>query len=295
MDRFKEFGQLKIDEPLKEYTSFKVGGPAKAVLFPKDEESLIKAIKTAKESNIDYLVLGNCTNILVDDEGFDGLVILIKSVLNNIDINGEFVTAGCGATLRSVGNRAYDNSLTGFEFAHGIPGSVGGGVIMNAGAYDGELKDIVYSVRLLDDNFNVVEYSNEEMNFAYRDSIAQEKGYTILSATFKLKNGDKSTIKEKMDDLWNRRESKQPLEMPSAGSTFRRPTGYFAGKLIDDSGLRGFSHGGAKISDKHCGFVINYNNATSKDVKELIATVQKVVHDKFKVELQREVKYIGGK
>lgn len=294
MLEFQKFGKLKIDEELKEYTSFKIGGKVKALLFPENEEGLVGAIKLAREQGIKYLVLGNCTNILADDSGFDGLIILLQGVLDKIKVKDSFIEAQCGASLRSIGNKALEYGLSGFEFAHGIPGSLGGGVIMNAGAYDGELKDIIYSVRLLDNEGNIKEYSNNDMKFSYRDSIAQQNGYIILSATFKLDKKDKFLIKEKMDDLWNRRLSKQPLDLPSAGSTFRRPKGYFAGKLIDDSGLRGFRHGGAMVSQKHCGFVVNIEEASSKDVKELIETVQKVVYDKFGVKLQREIKFVGG-
>ncbi|MBP2025994.1 UDP-N-acetylmuramate dehydrogenase [Peptoniphilus stercorisuis] len=293
MENLKDYGLVLEMENLNKYTSFHIGGPAKALVFPRDEKSLIEIIKICKSENLKYIVLGNCTNVLVSDKGYDGVVIMLKNVLDNIDINEDTIEAGAGATLRSVANTALSYSLTGFEFAHGIPGSVGGGVIMNAGAYDGELKDIVESVRVLDDNLNIIELSNEDMNFSYRTSVAQENNYIVLSAKFKLVKGDSIKIKEKMDDLWNRRVTKQPLEWPSAGSTFRRPKGYFAGKLIDDSGLRGFTHGNASISDKHCGFVINKGGATAREVRETIETVQKIVKDNYGVELKREVKYIG--
>lgn len=293
MENLKDYGLVLEMENLNKYTSFHIGGPAKALVFPRDEKSLIEIIKICKSENLKYIVLGNCTNVLVSDRGYDGVVIMLKNVLDNIDINEDTIEAGAGATLRSVANTALSYSLTGFEFAHGIPGSVGGGVIMNAGAYDGELKDIVESVRVLDDNLNIIELSNEDMNFSYRTSVAQENNYIVLSAKFKLVKGDSIKIKEKMDDLWNRRVTKQPLEWPSAGSTFRRPKGYFAGKLIDDSGLRGFTHGNASISDKHCGFVINKGGATAREVRETIETVQKIVKDNYGVELKREVKYIG--
>lgn len=293
MENLKDYGLVLEMENLNKYTSFHIGGPAKALVFPRDEKSLIEIIKICKSENLKYIVLGNCTNVLVSDKGYDGVVIMLKNVLDNIDINEDTIEVGAGATLRSVANTALSYSLTGFEFAHGIPGSVGGGVIMNAGAYDGELKDIVESVRVLDDNLNIIELSNEDMNFSYRTSVAQENNYIVLSAKFKLVKGDSIKIKEKMDDLWNRRVTKQPLEWPSAGSTFRRPKGYFAGKLIDDSGLRGFTHGNASISDKHCGFVINKGGATAREVRETIETVQKIVKDNYGVELKREVKYIG--
>ena len=293
MKRFEDYARGLANENLDKYTSFKIGGPAEFVLFPKDEGGLIECLKILKHDNIPYIILGNGTNVLVSDEGFKGAVIILRNTLNSISIDGNIVTAGAGATLRDVANFILENSLTGFEFAHGIPGTVGGGVIMNAGAYDGELKNVVRSVRLLDNDLNIRTFSNEEMLFGYRKSIAQDKNYIILSAEFELQEGDKALIKEKMDDFWSRRVTKQPLDMPSAGSTFRRPEGYFAGKLIDDSGLRGFRHGNCGISEKHCGFVVNYGGATAKEVKETIEIVQKVVFDNFGVLLKREVKFIG--
>lgn len=295
MNRFEEYAEVKEKEILAKYTSFKIGGPAKFALFPKDEESFINILKICKEEQLNYMIIGNGTNILINDEGYDGVAIILKNRLNSIEINGNTIVAGAGAGMREVANSAYNAGLSGMEFAHGIPGSIGGGAIMNAGAYGGELKDIVQSVRLLDENFNIIEYTNEEMKFCYRNSIAQEKKYIVLSVKFKLQKGEKSEIKEKMEDFMQRRMSKQPLDMPSAGSTFRRPEGYYAGKLIEDSGLRGFTHGGASVSEKHCGFVVNKNSATAKDVKELIETVRKIVKDKYGVTLEREVRYVGDK
>ena len=203
------------------------------------------------------------------------------------------IYAGAGVSLKKVSEFAMENSLTGLEFAHGIPGSLGGGVVMNAGAYDGEMKNVIKSVRLLDENFKVIEVPCSEMNFSYRHSLVQERDLVVLGATFSLSPGNKDDIREKYEEFDKRRADKQPLDLPSAGSTFKRPSGYFAGKLIDDSGLRGFTHNGAGISEKHCGFVVNKNNATAKDVLETIEIVQKVVHDKFGVNLEREVKIIG--
>lgn len=293
MEKLKDYGLVLEMENLSKYTSFHIGGPAKTLVFPKNEESLIKIIEICKLENLKYIVLGNCTNILVSDKGYDGIVIMLKNTFNNISVKENLIEAEAGATLRSVANIALSHELGGFEFAHGIPGSVGGGVIMNAGAYDGELKDIVESVKVLDNNLEIKELSNKEMNFSYRTSLAQENNYVVLSAKFRLEKKNPLEIKEKMDDLWNRRVTKQPLKFPSAGSTFRRPEGYFAGKLIDDSGLRGFTHGDAGISEKHCGFVINKGKATAKEVRETIETVQKIVKDNYGVELKREVKYIG--
>lgn len=295
MNSFKNFGSFYREENLDKYTTFKIGGPAEFLLIPKDEESLIEAIKTAREKNIKVTLLGNGSNVLIDDLGVEGLVIVLRDTLNKITLNGTTVIAGAGATLRDTAIFAGENSLGGLEFAHGIPGSVGGGVIMNAGAYDGELKDVVSKVKLIDNNLNVIELNNLEMKFAYRDSIAQRNNYIILSVEFDLLKKNKAEIFERMDDLMQRRIDKQPLEMPSSGSTFRRPAGYFAGKLIQDSGLQGLRVGGAMISTKHSGFVVNFDNAKSQDVKDLIDTVQKIVMEKFGVELKREVKYIGGR
>lgn len=295
MNSFKNFGSFYREENLDKYTTFKIGGPAEFLLIPKDEESLIEAIKTAREKNIKVTLLGNGSNVLIDDLGVEGLVIVLRDTLNKITLNGTTVIAGAGATLRDTAIFAGENSLGGLEFAHGIPGSVGGGVIMNAGAYDGELKDVVSKVKLIDNNLNVIELNNLEMKFAYRDSIAQRNNYIILSVEFDLFKKNKAEIFERMDDLMQRRIDKQPLEMPSSGSTFRRPAGYFAGKLIQDSGLQGLRVGGAMISTKHSGFVVNFDNAKSQDVKDLIDTVQKIVMEKFGVELKREVKYIGGR
>ena len=284
---------VKFDFLIKEYTNFKVGGVCDVVAFPKSTCEVIDLLKTAKENNIPTTVLGNLTNLIVRDGGIEGLVILLRENYAGIKACGDEVTALAGATLQKTANIARDNSLAGMEFAHGIPGSVGGGITMNAGAYEGELKDIVKSVTAIRSDFEIREFSNEEMKFRYRNSLVQDENLVVLSATFKLKCGNKEEINDKMQDLMARRKAKQPLEYPSAGSTFKRPEGYFAGKLIQDAGLKGLTHGGAQISKKHSGFVINIGGATAKDIVELIETVQKIIHDKFGVEIEREVKIIG--
>ncbi len=284
---------VKFDFLIKEYTNFKVGGVCDVVAFPKSPEEVIDLLKVAKENNIPTTVLGNLTNLIVRDGGIEGLVILLRENYSGIKACGDEVTALAGATLQKTANIARDNNLSGMEFAHGIPGSVGGGITMNAGAYDGELKDIVKSVTAITKDFEIREFSNEEMKFRYRNSLVQDENLVVLSATFKLKYGNKEEINDKMCDLMARRKAKQPLEYPSAGSTFKRPEGYFAGKLIQDAGLKGLTHGGAQISKKHSGFVINIGGATAKDIVELIETVQKIIHDKFGVEIEREVKIIG--
>jgi UDP-N-acetylmuramate dehydrogenase len=293
-DIYKNLGEFYYDEPMKNHTSFNVGGPCKLLIKPKDEDSLIKILKEIKKNNYNYYVLGNCTNVIVRDNGFDGIIIKLKNNLNDLKLVSDTdIYAGAGVSLKKVSEFAMENSLTGLEFCHGIPGSLGGGVTMNAGAYDGEMKNVIKSVKLLDEDLNIIEVSCDGMNFSYRNSLVQEKNLIVLGATFSLSYGDKTEIREKYEEFDRRREEKQPLDLPSAGSTFKRPTGYFAGKLIDDSGLRGFTHNGAGISEKHCGFVVNKNNATASDVLETIEIVQKVVQDKFNVKLEREVKIIG--
>lgn len=286
-------GEVLYNEPMKYHTSFEVGGPAKVFVTPKDENSLIEIIKFCKINNYKYYILGSASNILVLDEGFDGVIISLRYTLNEIKYEDGLIYAGAGAKLRDLSDFAYERALTGLEFAHGIPGSVGGGVIMNAGAYDSEMQNVIYSVRLLDEDENIIELTNKEMEFGYRKSLAQEKKYIVLGAYFKLEAGNKDEIFSKFSEFDRRRSEKQPLDMPSAGSTFKRPKGYFAGKLIDDSGLRNFTHRGAKISQKHCGFVVNYDNASCSDILELIEIVQKIVFDNFGVKLEREVKIIG--
>lgn len=290
----ENLGDFFYDEPMKNHTSFCVGGPAKLLIKPNDEEALIEILKSIRKNNYKYYILGNCTNIIVKDKGFDGIIIKLKNKLNDVKkVSDKEIFAGTGASLKKISEFAMENSLTGLEFAHGIPGSLGGAVVMNAGAYDGEIKGVVKSVRLLDENLEVIEVHGDEMNFAYRHSLVQERDLIVLGATFSLEDGNKDEIREKYEEFDQRRADKQPLDMPSAGSTFKRPTGYFAGKLIDDSCLRGFTHKGAGISQKHCGFVVNKNKATAQDILETIEIVQKVVHDKFDVTLEREVKIIG--
>ena len=290
----ENLGEFFYDEPMRNHTSFCLGGPAKLLIKPKDEETLIEILREIKKNNYNFYILGNCTNIIVKDKGFDGIIIKLKNKLKDLKkVSDTEIYAGAGVSLKKVSEFAMENSLTGLEFAHGIPGSLGGGVVMNAGAYDGEMKNVIKSVRLLDENFKVIEVSCQNMNFSYRHSLVQERDLIVLGATFSLSPGNKDDIREKYEEFDKRRAEKQPLDLPSAGSTFKRPSGYFAGKLIDDSGLRGFTHNGAGISEKHCGFVVNKNNATAKDVLETIEIVQKVVHDKFGVNLEREVKIIG--
>lgn len=289
----KNIGKVLLDEPMKNHTSFKIGGPADIMIIPGNEKELIEGIKICKDNNINYYIMGNGSNLLVSDKGIEGVVIKISEEFGDIVVNDTTIKAESGALLTVVSKKALKNSLTGLEFASGIPGSIGGAITMNAGAYGGEMKDIVTKVRCLNSDGNIVEYSNEEMKFRYRKSRVEEEGLIVLSVEMELEKGDYKTIEERMRELTEKRTSKQPLHLPSAGSTFKRPEGYFAGKLIDDSGLRGIRHGGAQVSEKHCGFIVNIDKATSEDVRTLIRTVQKIVKDNYGVELETELKIIG--
>lgn len=288
-----EKDSIKINEPMKNHVSFKVGGPADFLVKPKTEEELKDVLKFVNQENIPFIVIGNGSNVLVRDGGIRGIVIELSDNFNNYKIEGNIIKAQSGALLSVLGKNALKNSLTGFEFASGIPGTLGGALAMNAGAYGGEMKQIVKTVRLMDIEGNIFELSNEEMKFEYRKSILTTNNYIVLCAVIELQPGNDSKIKEIMTDYANRRSTKQPLNFPSAGSTFKRPKGYFASKLIDDCGLRGLSLRGAQVSDKHCGFVINPGEASAKDVLDLIFVVKSTVNAKFGVMLEEEVKILG--
>lgn len=283
---------ITVDSPMSEHIYFRVGGPADILVTPVNEEQVVNTLKLCREYNVPYFILGNGSNILVKDGGISGVVIKFNK-LNKITTEGNCVTAQSGALLKDVSKAALENNLRGFEFACGIPGSIGGAVFMNAGAYDGEMAHVIKSARVIDENCNIKNLTKEELELGYRSSIVMKKGYVVIEATVELESGEYASIKDKIDDLTNRRDSKQPLEYPSAGSTFKRPEGYFAGKLIQDSGLKGFSIGGAAVSEKHSGFVINKGGATAKDVLDVIAHVQKTVKENFDVELHTEVRIIG--
>ena len=290
--KFYDENDIKIDEKLSSYVNFKVGGPADILLIPKSKEQVIKSVEVCKENKIPFYLIGNGSNILVRDGGFRGVVISLKEV-NTIIVDGDKIEAECGAMLKAVSDKAMENSLTGFEFACGIPGTIGGAVFMNAGAYDGEIKSVVKSVRVMNPQGEISEFTNEEMEFAYRRSRLTNSDYIVLSAELELKKGDYDEIKAYMADLTNRRVTKQPLNLPSAGSTFKRPEGYFAAKLIDDCGLRGLTLRGAQVSEKHCGFVVNKGEATAKDILDLMYIVKSTVLNKFGVMLEEEVKILG--
>lgn len=277
-----------INEPLKNHTTFGCGGPAKAVVFPENKEALINVLKLLKD---DAIVLGNGSNVLVCDEGIDKYAVITTKV-KEVKCEGNFVYADCGATLAKISAVAAENSLAGLEFASGIPGTVAGGVYMNAGAYGGEINDVISEVYAVDKDGNERTFSKKELKLSYRHSVFVENGYTIVGAKFELKKGNKEVILATMKDLNQRRKDKQPLEYKSAGSTFKRPEGYFAGQLIEESGLKGYSVGDAQVSEKHAGFVINKGGATAKDVLDVIAYCRKTVEEKFGVLLEPEIKIL---
>lgn len=281
------------NEPMRKHTTFRIGGPADFYLCPHSAKEIQKAVAICREEELPYFILGNGSNLLVSDQGYRGVVIQLWKNVSDILVEGCRIRAKAGASLAKIAGEALEEGLTGMEFAAGIPGTLGGAVVMNAGAYGGEMKDILQEALVMDEQGEIFTLKKEELHLGYRTSIIKEKGYIVLAAALELKPGDRKEIKEKMDELKQRRVEKQPLDMPSAGSTFKRPEGYFAGKLIMDAGLRGFSVGGAQISEKHCGFVVNTGKATANDVLTLIREVQKRVRDKFGVELETEVKFLG--
>lgn len=282
------------DAPMKKYTSFRCGGNASVLVIPNSVDCLKQIIDFCSSKSIKPLIIGNGSNLLVTDNGINGVVIKIGSDISKIELLDE-TTIRCeaGASLKSLCMFALENSLSGLEFAYGIPGTLGGAVYMNAGAYGGEMKDVLVSTTHIDSNGDFGELTQENLNLIYRGSAYTDNDYAIVSAVLKLKKADKKDIKEAMDDKLQRRKDKQPLEYGSAGSTFKRPTGYFAGALIEQSGLKGYTVGGAQVSEKHAGFVINKNNATSTDVINLIRDVQRIVYEKHGVMLETEVKIIG--
>lgn len=278
---------------LKEYSYFQIGGPADLLVEPTSIEQLRILLAAIKERDLPLYILGNGTNVLFSDLGFRGVVVRLANNFSKYTIEGKAVQAQAGASLSKLLREASSMGLSGAEFATGIPGTVGGGVVMNAGAYGGELKDILKWVRVLTQKGEVVSYSADEMEFTYRNSRVKRDGDVVLEAFFELQEGDVKQIQELVDDLTQKRNSKQPVEMPSAGSTFKRPEGYFAGKLIQDSGCKGLRIGDAMVSEKHSGFVINCGKATSKDVLTLIRVIQQRIRLEFGVEMQTEVRIIG--
>lgn len=286
-------GNIYWNEPMSRHTSFRTGGEATVLVQVENTEQLKKLLNYLQKTENEYFVLGNGSNLLVSDRGYDGVVIQIGKAMSAVCIEGEKLYVQAGALLSQAAKCALDAELSGMEFASGIPGSVGGGIVMNAGAYDGEMGQIVESVTVLNGSGELMELDRDTMEFGYRTSIIKNRPFIVTEAVLKLQRGEQESIRAKMDDFAMRRRQKQPLEYPSAGSTFKRPEGYFAGKLIMDSGLRGCRVGGAQVSEKHCGFIINTGKATSEDIAELMAEVQERVKERFGVWLEPEVVRLG--
>jgi len=294
-DAGKRMFFVRPEYPMKRITSFRIGGNADLAVYPADAKAFAFALSAAKEQNVPFLVIGNGSNTLASDKGFRG-VVFVTTDMRKVTIDGEYLTAGCGCLLGSVGTNASTAGLSGAEFANGIPGTVGGAVYMNAGAYGGQMSDIVVQTECYDlDSGEFLTLNNAEQDFAYRHSIFMEKNYIILSATFKLTKGDPDAIRAKMNEYLKCRREKQPLEYPSAGSVFKRPEGHFAGKLIEDAGLKGTHVGGAMVSTKHAGFIVNTGDATAEDVLSLVEIIRAKVLSLYGVTLECEIRFVGDK
>lgn len=294
--RFQEIledNRILEAEPMSRHTTFRIGGPAELFVVPETVDEIAKIIAVCREEAAPYFVLGNGSNLLVSDKGYRGVVVQLYRSFGKITLEGNEIHAQAGALLSGIAAVARDASLTGFEFAGGIPGTLGGAVVMNAGAYGGEMKDVLKEVTVLTPEGEILTLQADQLQMGYRTSVIKEAGYIVLEAVISLEKGNQEAIRSRMQELSGMRSSKQPLSYPSAGSTFKRPEGYFAGKLIMDSGLRGYQVGGAQVSEKHCGFVINTGNATAKDVTTLMSDVQRIVMEKFGVKLEPEVKFLG--
>lgn len=285
--------RIFFDEPMSAHTTFRIGGAAECMVLIEQEEELLKLVPYLNQIEENYFILGNGSNLLVGDKGYRGVIIKLGEGMNRISVDGNRIHAQAGALLSKTAAAARDAELSGMEFAAGIPGSIGGGVVMNAGAYDGEMKQITESVKVMDKEGKIMVLDNDTMEFGYRTSIIKNRPFIVLEVTLRMQPGNKDEIQSKMKELMEKRQSRQPLNYPSAGNTFKRPEGYFAGKLIMDAGLRGYRIGDAQVSDKHCGFVVNIGNASAADVKEVIEEVQERVKDRFHVRLEPEVIFLG--
>lgn len=290
--QFLQDEQILLNEPMIKHTTFRIGGKADIMLLPKSIDEILKCVDYCEKNNINYYVIGNGSNLLVSDKGFRGVIIKILKNFNNVELNGTLIKAQAGATLSSISKFALENSLQGFEFASSIPGSIGGGICMNAGAYGGELKDVVKNVTVMKDG-KILQLDNDECEFEYRNSRILKEKLIVLEVSIELQSGNKDLIIEKMKDIRNNRNEKQPVEYASAGSTFKRPLNNFAGKLIMEAGLKGRNVGGAYVSEKHCGFIINKGDATCQDVLQLIDIVYSEVYNKFNIKLEKEIRVIG--
>ena len=282
-----------LQESMASHTTFRIGGLADCFVQLENTEQLIKVQKYLSQVGVPFFVLGNGSNLLVSDAGFRGAILQIGPKMNRVTVEGNVIVAQAGASMAQIARTAMEHELTGMEFASGIPGTIGGGVVMNAGAYGGELSQIVTQVNVVNSEGGIMELDNETMEFGYRTSTIRNNPFTVTEVILRLEKGDRQQIRERMEELAAKRREKQPLEYPSAGSTFKRPAGHYAGQLIMEAGLRGLQCGGAKVSDKHCGFVINTGNATAEDVRKLIREVQARVKDQFNVDLETEVLFLG--
>ena len=283
---------IYLQEPMAGHTTFRIGGPADCLLQLENEEQLKNILRYLNIVEEPYFVLGNGSNLLVSDHGYRGIVLQVGQKMSSIRVEGCRIIAQAGALLSQVAKAAMESGLTGLEFASGIPGTAGGGVVMNAGAYDGELSQVVTQVNVVSSQGEPLEFNNATMEFGYRTSALRKNSFTVTSVIFELKPGDKTQIQAKMEDLAIKRRAKQPLEFPSAGSVFKRPEGYFAGKLIMDAGMRGYQTGGARVSDKHCGFIVNVGKATAQDVLDVICEIKERVKERFGVDLEMEIIYL---
>lgn len=284
---------VHVDEEMKKHTTFRIGGPADFYVLPHSKDEIGRVVQVCKNAEEPFYVLGNGSNLLVGDKGYRGVIIQIFKNYSDIIIEGTQITAKSGALLSKVAKKALDAGLTGFEFASGIPGTIGGAVVMNAGAYGGEMKDVILSATVMTPEGSIQKLSNQELQLGYRTSLVARQNDIVLEVRLGLKKGNSDEIRDLMEELKNKRVTKQPLEYPSAGSTFKRPEGYFAGKLIMDAGMRGFSVGDAQVSEKHCGFVINKGDASARDIVALMEEVTGRVKEQFGVTLEPEVKRLG--
>ena len=285
--------RILFHEPMSKYTTFRVGGEAECILVVQNEDELARLIPYLNQIEQEYFIIGNGSNLLVGDKGYRGMVVKFGEEIEQIQVEVTRMTVKAGALLSKAAMTAKQHSLTGLEFAAGIPGSIGGGIVMNAGAYEGEMKQVVESVRVMDRDGQILTLDNDTMEFGYRTSIIKNGPFIVVEVVLQLAEGDQEKIAAKMEELAVLRRSKQPLEYASAGSTFKRPEGYYAGKLIMDAGMRGYRIGGAQVSDKHCGFIVNTGKATAADIKEVIEEVQERVKERFHVMLEPEIIFLG--
>lgn len=284
---------VRMQEPMAGHTTFRIGGPADCFVQLENQAQLIRVQKYLRLVEIPFFIMGNGSNLLVSDKGYEGVILQVGPKMSNIQVEGCQIKAQAGAALAQVARTALEHGLTGLEFASGIPGTVGGGVVMNAGAYGGEMSQVVTQVDVVNSQGEVMELGNATMEFGYRTSTIRNNPFIVTEVTFQLQQGDRELIRERMEELAVQRRQKQPLEYPSAGSTFKRPEGHFAGKLIMDAGMRGFQIGGARVSDKHCGFIINVGHATAQDVQDVICEVRERVKERLFVDLEPEIVFLG--